>query len=432
MANRLDIVIFGATGFTGLHCIPYVAKLSKANGRNLSWGVAGRSEEKLKKTLKELGEKNGDNFDSIPIITADIQDKDSIVNMAKKAKLVINCCGPYRFFGEPVVKACIEAGAHHVDVSGEPEYMEKVQLEHHEAAVEKGVYAISACGLDSIPSDLGVAFVQQNFEGTLNSVETYLRGWTEGDVKGPLINYGTWDSAVHGLENQHKLKTVRSKLFEKLKKVPSFSPKLKVKLYPHKSEHANGWVLPFLGSDQSVIRRSQNYFYHYENQRPVQVGTYFTVSSTLALIGILFYAVIFAILSRFSFGRKLLLNYPELFSGGFFSKEQPKEETIQNTWFSIDFYGEGWKEKLANKDDQYVTPVDRQIVGQVKGQNPGYGSTCLLLTLAGIIILTEKEKLPNNGRGGIYPPGATFAKTSLVKQLNENGLTFKIVSQNDI
>lgn len=106
--------------------------------------------------------------------------------MAKQAKLVINCCGPYRLYGEVMVKACIEAGTHQVDVSGEPEYMEKMQLEYHDDAVKKGIYAISACGFDSIPSDLGIVFLQQNFSGTLNSVETYLKCGTSDNVKGVI------------------------------------------------------------------------------------------------------------------------------------------------------------------------------------------------------------------------------------------------------
>lgn len=80
------------------------------------------------------------------MVIADIHDDDSLKSMAEKTKCVINCCGPYRFLGEAVVKACIAAGTHHVDVSGEPQYMEKVQLEQSEEAEKKGVYVVSACG----------------------------------------------------------------------------------------------------------------------------------------------------------------------------------------------------------------------------------------------------------------------------------------------
>lgn len=165
MANRLDLIIFGATGFTGKHTIPYVYKLANTGERPLTWGVAGRSEQKLKSILEEAAKNLETNFDSIPVIAADVKDEESLKKMAERARIIINCCGPYRFYGEPVVKACIEAGTHHVDVSGEPQYMESIQLKYHKAAQEKGVYVISACGFDSIPTDLGVVFLQEKFEG---------------------------------------------------------------------------------------------------------------------------------------------------------------------------------------------------------------------------------------------------------------------------
>lgn len=167
MADRLDIIIFGASGFTGKHTIPYVYKFSQSDGRSLTWGVAGRSEEKLKETLQEVSKKIEADLSKIPIITADIDDEESLRKMAGRAKIIINCCGPYRFYGEPVVKACVEAGTNHVDVSGEPEFVESMQLKYHESAKEKGVYIISTCGFDSIPADLGVVYLQKNFEGKL-------------------------------------------------------------------------------------------------------------------------------------------------------------------------------------------------------------------------------------------------------------------------
>lgn len=77
----------------------------------------------------------------------------------------MNCCGPYRFYGEALIKACISAGTHHVDVSGEPQYMELMQLNYDQLAREKGIYIISACGFDSIPADVGTNFVENHFEG---------------------------------------------------------------------------------------------------------------------------------------------------------------------------------------------------------------------------------------------------------------------------
>ncbi|VDM67672.1 unnamed protein product [Strongylus vulgaris] len=95
--------------------------------------------------------------------------------MASKTKVIINAVGPYRLYGEPVVKAAVENGANHVDISGEPAYLEKMQMIYGEKAKEKGVYIVGACGWDSIPCDLGVNFLKEKFEGDLNHVETFVQ-----------------------------------------------------------------------------------------------------------------------------------------------------------------------------------------------------------------------------------------------------------------
>lgn len=165
-STKLDIIIFGASGYTGKYTVYEGVKLLKG----LKWGIAGRSREKLEEVLEVMGKKAGEDLSKIPIIIADVKDQNSILQMAKQAKAIVNCTGPYVQFGEPVVKACIEAGTHHVDVSGEPLFMESMQLKYNEQAREKGVYIISACGFDSIPAELGIQFLQDNFNGgTVNS-----------------------------------------------------------------------------------------------------------------------------------------------------------------------------------------------------------------------------------------------------------------------
>lgn len=118
--SRLDLIIFGATGFTGKRTVEELVKILKTKGP-LTWGIAGRSKEKLEKVLEEVGKKTEADLKDIPVIIADVSDENSLNEMAKKGKVIVNCCGPYRFYGEAVVKACIANKAHHVDVSGEPQ-----------------------------------------------------------------------------------------------------------------------------------------------------------------------------------------------------------------------------------------------------------------------------------------------------------------------
>lgn len=88
-------------------------------------------------------------------------------------QIVLNCCGPYRFYGEMVVKACIANGTHHVDISGEPQYIDKMQIKYNDLAQEKGVYVVSSCAYESIPAEMGVLYAEKNFPGKISKYEVY-------------------------------------------------------------------------------------------------------------------------------------------------------------------------------------------------------------------------------------------------------------------
>lgn len=423
--ERLDVIIFGASGFTGKYTVYEAVKVLE----NLKWGVAGRNKEKLEAVLKVMGEKAKVDLSKIPIIIADIKDEKSIKEMAEKCKIVVNCCGPYRFYGEQVVKACVEAGTHHVDVSGEPQYMESMQLKYNDLAKENGVYVVSACGFDSIPADLGTIFLENHFDGTVNSVETYLESWeTGGKTGGAAIHYGTWESAVYGLAHANELHDIRSKLYPV--KLPHFQPKLKHRSIIHKSSVTNSYCLPFPGSDRSVVMRSQRFFFDTNNKRPIQMTAYIGFRSLIATLFVALFSVVFGILARFSFGRKLLLAHPKIFSGGMLSHEGPSEEKMEKSRFSLTLVGKGWpgEEKLVEPTDTYTNPPSKTLTAKITGKNPGYGGTCIALLVSAVTVIRENDKMPGNG--GVLPPGAAFAKTNMINELRkyDNGFQFDIIS----
>lgn len=390
MTRDLDVIIFGASGFTGKYTIFEATKILS----NLKWGIAGRSQVKLEKVRKEMGEKAGKDLSHIPIIIADIEDTTSLEKMAAQCRIVVNCCGPFRFFGEPVIAACISAGTHHVDVSGEPQYMEKMQLEYNDQAREKGVYIVSACGFDSIPADLGVAFIEQNFDGgVVNSVEAYLDMNVQTKSSGAGIHYGTWESAVYGLSTAEELRALRKKLFKE--RLPKFTPTLKNRPVLHKSPLVGDqWCLPFMGSDRSVVMRSQRFLYEKEGKRPVQMRPYFATRSLMHSAVIMFVGMVFGILTRFCFGRSLLLRFPKIFSLGFVSHEGPSEEDMEATTFTMAMRGCGWEEKLSSPTDQYTDAPNKRVDIEISGTNPGYGATCVALLLSAVTIFKEQKKMP--------------------------------------
>ncbi|XP_058793856.1 saccharopine dehydrogenase-like oxidoreductase [Phymastichus coffea] len=416
--ERLDIVIFGATGFTGKYAVKEAERLAKE--KNFTWGVAGRRKEALEAILKEFAPESK----NIKIIIADLKDEDSLKKMTEQAKVLVNTCGPYRFYGEPVVKACIATHTHHVDVSGEPQYMEKMQLEYNKAAQEAGIYIVSACGFDSIPSDLGIIYTQNKFDGEVNSVETYLNAWSTSNASGAGIHYGTWESAVYGLAHANELRDLRTKLYPE--KLPKLKPTLKSKGVLHRSAISEGWSTIFPGSDRSVCLRTQRFLYEKYKQRPVQVQTYVTFKSLLQVLAAAVFGGIFSLLAKSECGRSLLLKYPKFFSLGLISREGPKPEIMENAHFSITFIAKGWTEKLTEPTDQYEDPPNKEMITKVSGTNPGYGVTNTTLLMSAITILKESDKIP--GDGGVLPPGAAFGKTSMVDELIKHGLKFEVIS----
>ena len=418
--SRLDLVIFGATGFTGKQAVIHMAKFAKKYDL-ASWGVAGRSQSKLSALITEVSIKTTENLSSVKIIVADIGDEKSLRDMCAQTKMIVNCCGPYRMYGEPVVKAAVENKTNYVDVSGEPQFMETMQLRYNDQAREAGVFIVSACGWDSIPCDMGVIFLKHHFAGTLNSVESYLDTYIPPEIAAQsrergLVNYGTWESLVYGITYHNELPALRKKLYPE--PLPRLKPKLERKNLQKKD---NNWYLPFLGADESVVYRTQRYLYHKEEQRPIQFKAYFKSGSLAQSILYIFGGILLFIMTKLSFTRNILLKYPKVCSLGIVTKEGPADNVMNNTQFTFELVGKGWE---TGADVENTKP-NKTIVAKVSGTNPGYGATVVALLMAAHTILKERENLPSTG--GVFTPGVVFKDTTIIHKLIENNLKYEIV-----
>ncbi|CAG7733382.1 unnamed protein product [Allacma fusca] len=428
MARKYDLIIYGASGFTGKCTVLELVKLLQNNKIDkVSWAIGGRSGEKLKAVLNEVSAETGEDLRQIEVIQADVENPESLQVMARQVNVILTCVGPYRFFGEAIVKACIAESTNYVDVCGEPQFLEEMQLRYHQQALEKNIYIVGSCGLDTIPSDCGIALLQQKFEGEVNSVEMYLEVINKG-VKPMKINYGTWQSAIHGLAHASELRGLRSLLFTKPLPKPTF--KLRDRGTLHYSDVINGWCLPFPGADPSVVKRSQYYFFHEEQRRPAQIRAYFKSGSLFPTAVIILVGLIFGIFSRFKAGRHLLEKYPEFFSLGAVTRDGMSKDEMDDAEFKVTLKGEGWSRKLTGPTDQHAEPPREKMDVIVFGRNPGYGATCIMLIQAAYTILKEAEKLPSTG--GVYPPGAAFARTTLVDRLTDSGVTFTVHNHSEI
>src|SRR5437588_4038541 len=153
----------------------------------MRWALAGRNRQKLEAVRARLGKND------LPLIHADTSDAESLRAVAESTKVVITTVGPYILYGEPVVAACAAAGTDYVDLTGEPEFVERMWLGYHEQAKQSGARLVHSCGFDSIPYDLGALFtVQQLPEGEPIELQGFVRA-------GGTFSGGTQQSAIHAM-----------------------------------------------------------------------------------------------------------------------------------------------------------------------------------------------------------------------------------------
>ncbi|KAG0257287.1 hypothetical protein BGZ95_005285 [Linnemannia exigua] len=151
VSREFDLIIYGATGYTGLKTCQYLARTYTEGVR---WAIAGRSVLKLEEVREKLVAINPF-LSSVPIIKADASDLESLEAMAAQTKVLIITVGPFMKYGEPVVAACIKQGTHYVDSTGESPFVNNIIHKYHQEALDKGVILVPQCGFDSVPSDIG-------------------------------------------------------------------------------------------------------------------------------------------------------------------------------------------------------------------------------------------------------------------------------------
>lgn len=181
-----------------------------------------------------------------------------------------------------------------------------------------------------------------------------------------------------------------------------------------------------MGSDASVVKRSQRYLHTELQETPVQYGAYVNVGGLGSVMKLMFAGILFLLLVKFSFGRKLMTKYPEFFSAGHFTKEGPTQKQMDGTSFTMTFFGEGYSE---GQDPQSGKP-NVKICTEVKGPEPGYIATPIAMVQAAMSLLEDATCLPK--QGGVYSPGAAFCKTKLIDRLNKHGIEFSVISKPEV
>ena len=387
----LDIVVYGATGFTGKLCADYI----HATGRPIKWAIAGRNADKLKSVLAGLSPE-------VEIVIADCDDDVALQAMAARAKVVLSTTGPFHRYGSKLVAACVENSTHYVDITGENFWVKKMIERHHETAAAKGVRIIPSCGFDSIPSDLGSFFGIRKLGEAIKRVESFhsFKGGASGGTLETIFSMGDLD-----------LKDELTDPFL-LNPPDSFSEEMHAKSRDSfeiaKRPEINGWGGPFVmaGANTRVVRRSAALL----SLRQEPYGPNFTyrefafnksrsqaIRSALGL-GAMALVVMTPL-------RKLVR--PLLKRPG----EGPTQAERDNGWFDCKFIVE--------------TESGEKSVFVMHGEgDPGYKVTSKLVSECALCLLENADELPGGaGYGGVLTSASGLGE-ALIDRLSKVGVHF--------
>ena len=403
--KKLDVVVWGATGFTGALVAEYLMAQYGADD-SLRWAIAGRSEEKLGDLRQELGPDAA----SLPMIVADSFDEPKLAEMAAGTRVVISTVGPYAKYGSKLVAACVEAGTHYCDLAGEGQWIRKMIDQHHDAAVESGARIVHCCGFDSVPMDIGVWFLQEEAKrrhgGYCESIAMLVKAMRGGPSGGTIA------SILNLIKEARADRDVARVLADPYalnppgqRNGPDDPDQRSVQF----DELADAWTAPFVmaGINTRVVRRSHALLgfpygrdFRYREATMMGKGVPAWFKSNVMTVGL----GGFMAAASFGFSRNLLEHFvPE-------PGEGPDREERESGFFDLRQFGE-----LADG-----TIIRSKITGD---RDPGYGSTSKMLAESGVCL--AKNKLPSGG--GVLTP-ATAMGGALLERLQEKaGLKFKIL-----
>ncbi|KAK4712407.1 hypothetical protein R3W88_006920 [Solanum pinnatisectum] len=440
-----DVIILGASGFTGKYVIREALKFLNVPSSPLkNLAIAGRNTSKLSQALQWASRPNPP--PEIPILTADTTDPSSLRDLASQTKIILNCVGPFRLYGEPVVEACADSGCDYLDISGEPEFMERMEVKYHDQAVENGSLVVSACGFDSIPAELGLMFNSRQWlpPAVPNSVEAYLSLESDKRIVG---NLGTYESAVLGVANVDKLQELRRSRPKKPRPVIPGPRPPKGPLMNHLKE-VGLWAVKLPSADAIVVRRTLSCLAEnphglpgvnesteqverreafWSSIKPAHFGVKIASKSPLGVVRFIIVGLFIGLFGKTGLGRWLLLKFPSLFSLGWFRKKGPTEDEVASATFKMWFVGHGFSDgSLASQGNR---KPDTEIITRVMGPEIGYLTTPIILVQCALILLKERNNLP---KGGVFPPGIVFGPTDLQDRLQHNGISFDVISKKTI
>lgn len=386
---KFDIVVYGATGFTGQLVAEYLTQHYKSD-KTLKWAMAGRSLGKLKAVRDAIGAPG-----NTPLIVADASDAASLRAMAEQTMSVITTVGPYQLYGEELLAACVATGTDYFDLCGEPIWMRQMIDKYEAAAKESGARIVFSCGFDSVPFELGAFFVQEEAKRVFGAPAARVKGRVR-DMRGTLSG-GTAASAKATFDAVAKDISLIAILNDPFALTPGFAgPKQPKGNRPLLEEDLQSWAAPFM---MALI-----------NTRNVHRSN---------------------MLMGFPYGQDFV--YDEMVLTGPGEKGEANAKRVmaanaEKTGPSAPKPGEGPSKEerengLFNLLYVAIAPDGRTVRAGVTGdRDPGYGSTSKMISECAICMLRDVTDVA----AGFWTPGAAM-QHKLIKRLRDNaGLTFAV------
>jgi short subunit dehydrogenase-like uncharacterized protein len=380
--TSVDIALLGATGFTGGLTADY---LGSHLPDGATWAVAGRNQAKLEAVADRVEALGGVRPE---IISADSTNPDSMSALARSTRVLITTVGPYLQHGEPAVKAAAEAGIAYVDLTGEPEFVDRMWLKYHDVARETGARIVHACGFDSIPYDLGVLYtVQQLPDGVPISVSGYIRA-------GGTASGGTYHSAIGAFAGLRG--AARTAAERKRNETRPEGRTIRGGGSLGRGAGGKGWALPLPTIDPQIVLRSARALPRYGPQFSYAHFAQFTrlpmLAATVVGAGVLLAG------AQLPPTRALLLKLKAQGDG-------PDEAKREKSWFNLRLIGEGG---------------GRTVTTEVSGGDPGYTETAKMLGESALCLAFDD--LPEVS--GQTTTAVAMGDT-LIQRLQHAGITFR-------
>ena len=409
MADKFDVLVYGATSFVGQILCRYLIERT-AGGARLRWAMAGRSAGKLEEVRRSLGEAAA----NIPLQVADAADEQALRALVASTRVIVSTVGPYALHGEPLVRACAEAGVDYCDLTGEVQWIRRMIERYEDLARRNGARIVHCCGFDSIPSDLGVHFLQQQSLQAfgepceeINMRVRAMRGGFSGGTAASLLNVAREVSANPALRKELANPYSLCQLGVAAEGLVPVRQRA-TRLFARDSA-AGGWVSPFIMAaiNTRIVHRSNalsagRYSRAFRYDEAVSTGR--GLRGRLTAVGAGVGLSVFMLASALGPTRAVLQRF--LPAPG----EGPSPEAQARGFFDLRFFGR--------------TASGRSVRVKVTGdRDPGYGSTAKMLGEAAMCLAFDVPR--DTVAGGFWTPATIFGDRLVARLEAHAGLRFE-------